>query len=42
MIYTLAVILLLVGAAAGGLLVITMWDAGVPMLRRLGRRERTS
>jgi hypothetical protein len=36
-IYTLAVILELVGAAACAIMVITMWDAGAPGLRRWRR-----
>jgi uncharacterized membrane protein YjgN (DUF898 family) len=33
-IYMLTVILVLVGAAAGAIMVIAMWDAGAPALRR--------
>ena len=40
MIYTLAVILVLVGAAASAIMVIAMWGAGVPVLRRWRRRQR--
>jgi hypothetical protein len=39
-IYTLAVILVLVGAAASAIMVIAMWGAGVPVLRRWRRRQR--
>jgi hypothetical protein len=38
MIYTLTVILVLVGAAAIAVVVIAMWDAGRPVLRRWRRR----
>jgi hypothetical protein len=34
MIYTLTVILVLVGAAASAIVVIVMWDAGAPVLSR--------
>jgi len=42
MIYTLTVILLLVGAAASAIMVIAMWGVGVPVLRRWRRRQRAS
>jgi hypothetical protein len=38
MIYTLTVILVLVGTAASAIVVIAMWDTGVPVLRRWRRR----
>jgi hypothetical protein len=38
MIYTLTVILVLVGAAASATMVIAMWGAGAPVLRRWRRR----
>ena len=41
MIYTLTVILVLVGAAASAVVVIAMWDAGAPVLRRWRRRFMT-
>ena len=42
MIYTLTVILVLVGAAASAVVVIAMWDAGVPVWRRWRQRQRAS
>jgi hypothetical protein len=42
MIYTLAVILVLVGAAASAVVVIAMWDAGALVLRRWRQRHRAS
>jgi len=42
MIYTLTVILLLVGAAASAIMVIAMWGTGWPVLRRWRRRQRAS
>jgi hypothetical protein len=42
MIYTLTVILLLVGAAANAIIVIAMWGTGWPVLRRWRRRQRAS
>jgi hypothetical protein len=38
MIYTLAVILVLVGAAASAIMLIAVWDLGAPVLRRWRRR----
>jgi hypothetical protein len=38
MIYTLTVILVLVGAAASATMVIAMWGSGAPVLRRWRRR----
>jgi hypothetical protein len=40
MIYTLVVILVLLGTAASAIMIIAMWDAGVPVLRRWRRRQR--
>ena len=42
LIYTLTVILVLVGAAASAIVVIAMWDAGAPLFRRWRRRQRAS
>jgi hypothetical protein len=42
MIYTLAVILMLVGAAASAIVVIAIWDAGAPIWRRWRQRQRAS
>jgi hypothetical protein len=42
MIYTLTVILLLVGAAASAIMIIAMWGTGWPVLRRWRRRPRAS
>jgi hypothetical protein len=41
-IYTLTVILVLVGAAASAIVVIAMWDAGAPAWRRWRQRQRAS
>jgi hypothetical protein len=38
MIYALNVILVLVGAAASATMIIAMWGAGAPVLRRWRRR----
>jgi hypothetical protein len=39
MIYTLTIILMLVGAAASAIVVIAMWGAGAPAWRRWRRRQ---
>ena len=39
MIHMLTVILMLVGAAAGAIIVIAMWDTGAQVLRRWRRRH---
>jgi hypothetical protein len=42
MIYTLAIILALLGAAVSAMVIITMWGAGTPVLRQWRRRPRRS
>ena len=42
MIYTLAIILALLGAAASAIVAITIWGAGTPILRHRRRRPWTS